>query len=518
MTVFKPNDQTEWRLLSSLTIRRLLNAVCLVAMCMTSCSLLSRTAIAFSFPASAKSRSDNNEDNRPNVIIILSDDQGWADIGYNNSKVYTPVLDQLATTGVTFGNHFVMPQCTPTRVALMTGRYPSRFGGPAMAASNQPAFPLGTPTIASMFRAKGYETFLSGKWHLGSSFKHGPSQFGFDHSYGSLTGAVGMYDHHYRKGKFQETWHRDQEIIEGFENGTHATDLVAREAVRIIKAERDKPFFLYVPFHSVHTPLDERGDFVDQPTKLDVDNPKRWTNEDKIKWFNDPQGIIQKELDPEKRLLLAAAYHLDSAVGEIVKALEDSGQRENTLILFSSDNGPQGSWGGNAYPDDLKLTNFNQPLPMRGKKVDVWEGGIHVPGFANWPGKISPKHSKELVHIIDWYPSLAKLIDYQPETPIAWDGADLSSILFGNKQNSDLFEDRELYFTWSNKINRWAYRMGDWKVVKYGVGQPVKPDDWQLFDLSSDPKEKNNVAQQNPQMLSRLHQRFLVNREKDKRK
>ncbi len=140
---------------------------------------------------------------------------------------------------------------------------------------------------------------------------------------------------------------------------------------------------MYLAFHAVHTSLDERGEFVDQPTKLDPNNPNRWVNEDKIKWFNDPAGKIQAESDPEKRLLLAAAYHLDHAIGEVVKALETSGQRGNTLILFSSDNGPQGSWGGNAYPDDLKLTDFNQPLPMRGKKCDVWEGGIHVPAFAN---------------------------------------------------------------------------------------------------------------------------------------
>ena len=422
-----------------------------------------------------------------------------------------PNLDRLAAAGVKFLNHYVMPQCTPTRVALMTGRYPSRFGGPAMSASNQPAFPKGTPTIASMLQSLGYETYLCGKWHLGSDPSHGPNHFGFDHSYGSLAGAVGMYDHRYRTGKFFETWHRDHKIIEGFENGTHATDLITDEAVRIIQAERDKPFFLYIPFHSVHTPLDERGPFTNQPTQLDPNQPKRWLNEDKIQWFNDPSGKIQSEPDPEKRLFLAAVNHMDDAVGRIVRAVEVAGQRDNTLVLFSSDNGPQVNWSGNAYPHDLKLTDFNQPHPLRGKKVDVWEGGIHVPAFAYWPEKLSPRTSKDVVHIVDWFPTLANLVGYQSETSIPWDGTSLISALTKNEE----LADRDLYWTWSPKINRWALRHGDWKIVKYGVGEPVQST-WQLFNLADDPKETSNLAERHPDLVSQMHQRFLRQRKKDK--
>ncbi len=448
---------------------------------------------------------------RPNVIVVISDDQGWADIGYNNPKVYTPHLDKLAQMGALFINHYVMPQCTPTRVAAMTGRYPGRFGPQALQASNSRAFPLGTPTLASMFKESGYETFLCGKWHLGSSPKHGPNLFGFDESYGSFAGAVGMYDHRYREGKFCETWHRDHKLITGHENGIHATDLVAKEAIRIIDKKREKPFFLYLAFHAVHTPLDERGEFVDQPTKLDPQNPERWINEDKIKWFNDPDGKIQSEPDPEKRLLLAAAYHLDHAIGEVVAALERNGQRENTLILFSSDNGPQVDWIGNAYPEDLKLTDFNQPLPMRGHKCDVWEGGIHVPAIANWPGKITPKQITDPVHIIDWFPTLAELIDYHPKKSIPWDGIDISNVIFSNEQ----LPKRDLYWIWSHRTNRWSLRYGDWKIVRYGRGEPANPDAWQLFNLKTDPKEKNNVAANHPDIAKTLHERFLVQRSKD---
>jgi arylsulfatase A-like enzyme len=240
----------------------------------------------------------------PNVIVILTDDQGWADMGYNNSKAYTPNLDKLAAEGATFENHYVMPQCTPTRVATFTGRYPGRFGRVGLQATNDPVFPKGTPTLASMFRAQGYDAFLCGKWHMGSSPEHGPNHFGFAQSYGSLAGAVGMYDHRYREGPYGITWHRNHEIIPDYENGVHATDLVAREAVRFVQHQRQRPFFMYLAFHAPHTPLDERGPHVDSPTQLDPQVPGRWINEDTIQWFNDPEGKIQSEPDPEKTVEL----------------------------------------------------------------------------------------------------------------------------------------------------------------------------------------------------------------------
>lgn len=453
---------------------------------------------------------------RPNIIVIVTDDQGWADIGYHNPKVYSPRIDALAARGVKFSQHYVMPQCTPTRVALMTGRYPSRFGPVAQQANNAPAFPLGTPTMALMLQSVGYETFLCGKWHLGSSKEHGPNQHGFDHSYGCLTGAIGMYDHRYRKGKFCDTWHRDGDLIPGAENGVHATDLLAIEAERVIEEQREQPFFLCLTFQSVHTPLDERGRFVDRPTQLDPKDPTRWLDEDEIEWFHDPKGVIQSEKDPEKRLLLAAVHHLDHAVGRVVDAVERAGKTKNTLILFSSDNGPQGSWGGNAYPDDLKLTNFNQPLPMRGKKTDVYEGGMHVPGFAVWPGKIEPREDATPVHIVDWYPTLAGLVGHEPKQPVAWDGVDIRGALLG-KGGGDVV-DRDFYWLWSSSSSRWALRYGRWKLVRYGKGEPENAEAWHLFDLESDPKEKRNVASERPLVLQAMHARFLAHRAKDKRR
>ncbi|MBT3192343.1 MAG: sulfatase-like hydrolase/transferase [Verrucomicrobia bacterium] len=450
---------------------------------------------------------------RPNVIVILSDDQGWADIGYNNPRVYTPHLDKLADSGAKLVNHYVMPQCTPTRVALMTGRYPGRFGKVGLHATNEPSFPLGTPTLAKMFQDSGYETFMSGKWHLGSTPDHGPNHFGFDQSHGSLTGAVGMYDHRYHakaESPYDPTWHRNHEIIPGYQNGRHVTDLTCEEAVRFVNKKREKPFFLYLAFHAPHTPLDERGTFVDTPTQPDPQDTTRWLNEDKIKWFNDPEGRIQAETSRDKRLLLATVYHLDSAVGDVIKALERSGQRENTIILFSSDNGPWRDNGGGGYPDNYPLKDYNQPCKLRGKKLDVWEGGIHVAGFINWPRRIKPREIKDQIHIIDWFPTLAGIVGFKPEKTIDWDGFDLSPVLLRQAP----LPERDLYWIWHPQVNRWALRHKAWKIVKYGCGEPTV-DQWQLFNMDQDPYEEHNLANRHPELVSAMHQRFLVQRGKD---
>jgi len=462
---------------------------------------------------SCVNQSKPEKNTRPNVIVLIADDLGWSDIGYNNPEnVFTPSLDKLASDAVVFTRHYVMPQCTPTRIAAFTGRYPGRFGRPGLQATNKKVFPIGTPNLAHMFKAEGYKTFICGKWHMGSDTIDGPNNHGFDESYGSLAGAVGMYDHRYRPGKYENAWHRNHQPVPGNEDGTHATDLIAREVQSIIKKE-ENPFFIFTTFHAPHTPLDERDDFVDTPTQPDPNDSTRWLNEDKIRWFNDPEGKIQQEPDPEKRLLLAVVHHLDHAIGDIINTLEEVGKLENTLILFSSDNGPQVNWGGNAYPDDLHLTDFNQDLPMKGSKLDVWEGGIHVPGFIYWKGKTEPKIVEEQVHIIDWFPTLANIIGHDEAADYHLDGVDLAPVIFKN----DTLADRDLYWIWNQRTNRWALRYNNWKIVKYGTDEPQKPEDWGLFNLKNDPEENDNIAEQYPEKLAHLHKMFLLQRSKDKK-
>ena len=482
---------------------------------------------------------------KPNIITIITDDQGWGDIGYNNPKVYTPHLDALAAESALCTRHYSMPQCTPTRIAAFTGRYPGRFGNAGLTASNEPVFPHGTLNLATFLKANAYQTYLSGKWHMGAAEEHGPHRHGFDSSYGSFAGAVGYYDHRYRARlpEYEATWHRDGKIIEGYENGRHVTDLVSEEAVRIIKkhaktsndqklSEQDpaddgaktqssgevqasSPFFLYLAYHAPHTPLDERGEFVDTTTQLDPDNPKRWLNEDKIKWFNDPEGIIQSEPDPEKRLFLAVLYHLDHGIGQVIKALDASGQRDNTLILFTSDNGPQVNWPGNAYPDDLKLTDFNQEIPFRGNKCDAYEGGVRVPGFVHWRGKIPARNIDTPVHVVDWMKTIGGFIGIEPQAPQGqpkFDGTD-NSALFLTKADPPT---RMIYQLWGKPGKRWALSLGDWKLVHYGKNEPKKSD-WQLYDLNKDAKESKNLAKKHPEQVEQLHQLFINERAKDRK-
>jgi len=456
---------------------------------------------------------------KPNVLVILTDDQGWGDIGYNNPKVYTPNLDKLAAEGVTLADHYVMPQCTPTRLALFTGRYPGRFGISGMQASNRPLIPHGTLTMASFLKANGYQTYLTGKWHLGSWPAHGPNHHGFDYSYGALAGAVGAYDHRYRLKKHANaiTWHRNHEIIPGYENGTHVTELVTADAIKVVKKKKDAPFFLYLPYFAPHTPLDERGEFVDTPTQLDPDNKDRWLNEDQIKWFNDPAGKIQSEKDPEKRLFLAVVHHVDDAIGRVVAALEESGQRKDTVIFFSSDNGPQVNWNGNAYPSDLRVTDFNQDIPFRGSKCDVWEGGMRVPGLVNWPGWIKPGKIDKTVHVIDWLPTIAGIIGAEVKVPAgqpALDGEDLSKLLLSGEAQDD--GERQIYGIHRTPPDKWSLRRGDWKIIDYGKKEPAEAD-WELYHLAADPKEKKNIAAKHPERVAELHRCFLAQRAKDKK-
>ena len=513
----------------------------------------------FTLPASALPK--------PNVITIITDDQGWADIGYNNPKVYTPNLDALAAESAVCTRHYSMPQCTPTRIAAFTGRYPGRFGNAGLSASNEPAFPHGTLNLATFLKANGYKTYLSGKWHMGVAEAHGPHHHGFDSSYGSFAGAVGYYDHRYRQRypEHEITWHRDGKIIEGYENGVHVTDLVSDEAIRIIKkhaktsndqkiseqapaddgaktrssgeTERSEidsrqaapqggdrggasmqapsPFFLYLAYHAPHTPLDERGEFVDTPTQLDPDNPKRWLNEDKISWFNDPMGIIQSEQDPEKRLYLAVLHHLDDGIGRVLKALDESGQRDNTLILFTSDNGPQINWPGNAYPDDLKLTDFNPPHPFRGNKCDTYEGGVRVPGLVHWRGKIPARKVDSPVHVVDWMKTIGGFIGIEPEAPEgqpAIDGQN-NSALYLTKADPPT---RLIYQLWGKPGQRWALILDKWKIVHYGKKEP-RQTDWELYDLNQDPKESKNLAKKHPDKVKQLHELFLTERAKDRK-
>ena len=421
----------------------------------------------------------------PNILLIVTDDQGWADIGYHNDEVRTPNIDKLCKMGVELDAHYVQPQCTPTRVALLTGQYPSRFGPQATFANNKPAFPKGTFTMAQMFNDLGYDTALMGKWHLGSSAGHGPNHFGFDYSYGSLAGAVGNYNHIYRIGSpYEITWHRNGEIIEGYENGTHTTDLIAADAIRFLEQPRDKPFFLYLPFHAVHLPIYEEDE----------------------KWHKMNAHVE----DEDRRAFLAAVSHLDNAIGQIINAVENSVALENTIVIFTSDNGGV-HWAhpGKAYPapDPAMKKGFSSNAPLRAGKITAYEGGTRVPAFITWVGKLRPHKMTARMHATDWMPTLAGLLNPQLAQTPGWDGQDVWPLLTGKQKTYD--KSRTIYTTWNSRT--WeSLHHGDMKIVR----QKGKP--WQLYDLAKDPTEKNNLAKQMPGKVDELIALYEAERAKDK--
>ena len=408
----------------------------------------------------------------PNVLFIVADDLGWADVGYHGSALRTPNIDRLAREGAELHQHYVAPVCSPTRAALLSGRYCSRFGVTSPQATQ--AFPFGTVTMASALKARGYETCITGKWHLGSLPEWGPRKFGFDRSYGALGGGTGPWDHRYKSGPYTRNWHRNDEYVE--EQG-HVTDLIAREAIRFVEMRRRAPFFLYLPFTAVHHPLDE---------------PAEWL-------------AANKHIDERRRQYAACVQHMDDAVGRVVAALEKSGARKNTLVVFTSDNGAMGQAASDleAYPGRYQSGLLGENQPLRGHKGQLYEGGIRVPAFVNWPGRIPKGRINAPVHAVDWVPTLSKLAGYEPERDLRWDGQDVWPLLTGQQARP---APRELY--WKGPGGRaYAARSGDWKLVVQEAAE--------LFHLGEDPNEQRDRAAAEPAVVARLQAFLKRQREHD---
>jgi len=402
---------------------------------------------------------------RPNIIVILADDQGWNDIGYHNPNIQTPNLDRLAAEGVRLDQHYVYATCSPTRVALLSGRYPSRFGVLA---------PLGETThmqgddahLPQLLRATGYRTHLAGKWHIGETPKHRPLGYGFDTTYGYLRGQIDPYTHRYKYGD-HVTWHRNDEFIE--EQG-HVTDLITDEAIRVIEASGEAPFFLYVAHHAPHAPLNE---------------PPRW-----IARYNDTLD------DVWRRHFAAAITHMDSEIGRLVEALQRSGKRQNTLIVYSSDNGGQRQWPAPQAEYNGRYaahTTLGNNEPLRGWKGDLYEGGIRVPALVNWPGMLGAgKIISSPIHISDWAPTLLARAGASADE-LQLDGIDVWPLL---SEAAEQPASRTLYW---RTPNRSAIRNGDWKLITdRGHESP------ELFDLAEDPYEQSDLAAQHPQRVQAL--------------
>jgi arylsulfatase A-like enzyme len=417
---------------------------------------------------------------QPNVVFIMADDLGWADVEFHGGNTPTPNLNRLLAEGVEFTQHYVAPVCSPTRAGLLAGRYWSRFG--ITTPINNRGLPFDTVTVAKALGDAGYSTALIGKWHLGSKPEWGPNHFGFEHSYGSLAGGVTPWNHKYKKGTYSTTWHRNHELIT--EKG-HVTDLLTDEAVRWIKdktATNDaKPFFLYVPYTAVHIPIREPDEWMEKvPAEI--------------------KGEVARQYS-------ACILHLDAAVGRIVDAVDKAGQGENTLVVFTSDNGATTAQNNDRkYPDDNcpsgRVPGNNKPL--RGGKTSLYEGGVRVPTIVRWPGKLKAGTKFEPpVCIVDWMPTFCALGGADVDaTSLKWDGVDLSPVLTGKSK----LEERSIYLT-GVRGTRCALQYGDWKLIQSNSKGPVE-----LFNLASDPHETTNVAKANPDKVAELQVRLKEHR------
>ena len=410
---------------------------------------------------------------QPNIVFMIADDLGWADVQFHGGSVPTPHLNALLKSGMELRQHYVAPVCSPTRAGLLTGRYWSRFG--VTTPTNELALPIKTVTVASVLQKAGYTTCITGKWHLGSETRWGPNHFGFDHSYGSLAGGVTPWSHFYKKGIHSVTWHRNEELIT--ETG-HVTDLVTNEAVQWIeKQKKDQPFFLYVPFTAVHLPIRESATWLERV----------------------PQSVAGNV----PRQYAACILHLDDSVGRIVQALENTAQRENTLIIFTSDNG-----GSTAENNDTKYPNDDCPngrlpgnnLPLREKKGDLYEGGVRVPTIASWQSKITAgSTSSTPVHIVDWMPTFCKMASVKKETKaLKWDGKDIWTVLSGEEK----LAPRSLYSAGTHFRSQ-SLRDGDWKLILF-QNKNSKQERAELYNITQDPSEKANLASKEPERLQKM--------------
>ena len=400
---------------------------------------------------------------RPNIVILLADDMGYADAGVQGCKdVPTPNIDALAKNGVRCTNGYVSgPYCSPTRAGLLTGRYQQRFGhefNPGGGKNDTFGLPTSETTIADRLKAAGYATGLVGKWHLGSAAKFHPQKRGFDEYFGFLGGA-----HPYIPGKGAPIFRGTTEV----EEKEYLTDAFGREAVAYIDRNKEKPFFLYLAFNAVHTPM--------QATDA------------RLKKF----ASIE---DKTRRTYAAMLTAMDEAIGNVLGKLRAAGLEENTLIFFFSDN------GGPTMPGTSVNGSRNDPL--RGSKRTTLEGGVHVPFVVQWKGKLpaGKEYDRPIIQLDIQPTALAAAgVEVNPEWKL--DGVNVLPHLDGSNTAAP---HETLYWRLGEQM---AIRQGEWKLVRYDPnadGKKGKATPAKLYNLVQDIGEATDLAATNPDKVKAL--------------
>lgn len=397
---------------------------------------------------------------RPNIIYVMADDLGYADLSCYGRKDYqTPNLDRLAAQGVKLMNAYATaPVCTPTRVAFFTGRYPARLTvglyEPIAEGHQDSLVGLSSqiPSLAGLLKKSGYETNLVGKWHLGYLPEFSPNKNGFDYFYGFHAGAIDYTSHG------DDFYENDKRI----KHDGYMTDLLADKTVEIISKQHAEPFFIAVMFNAPHWPWQGPGDSA-YPTGLNV---QAWTK-------GGSPAIYARMMKS-----------LDDAVGKIVKAVDDANLAKNTVIIFTSDN------GGERYSDNGIY---------KGGKMSLWEGGIREPAFVRWPGKIKENSTtNQVTTTMDWTATILSLARAKPDRKSPLDGIDIMPFLLGKKKEID----RTLYWRIFQRKQHKAMRNGKWKYMQDEKGNEY------LFDLSNDPKEENNLKEQQQEIFNKLKNKY----------
>lgn len=387
----------------------------------------------------------------PNIVLIMTDDQGWGDLSiHGNRQLRTPNMDRLAREGARFDRFFVSPVCAPTRASLLTGRWHLRTGTVSVTRGLE-TMRSEEVTLAEALRSGGYDTGCFGKWHNGAHYPEHPSGQGFDHFFGFCGGHWNNY--------FNTTLEENGREVrtEGF-----ITDVLTDAALDWMGRKREQPFFCYIPYNAPHGPFQVPDKYWDRPRT--------------------------GELDARTRAVYSMVENVDDNIGRILDRLRQSGMDRNTIILFLTDNGPNGS-------------RFNGG--MRGAKGSVHEGGVRVALHVRWPGKIpAGREIRPISAHIDLMPTLLGLAGVEPPSGVRFDGVNLAPLLLGQ---SDALEPRALFTHQSRQLQVRRYpgavRTQEHRAVNEGQG-------WMLFDMAADPGQKNDLAMQEPARTAELAQEY----------
>jgi arylsulfatase A-like enzyme len=422
---------------------------------------------------------------KPNIIFVLADDLGWTDLSCFGSKYYqTPNLDRLATQGMKFTCAYTCaPNCAPTRAALMSGEYEPRTGiytvggidrfdwqsRPLRPVDNVTQLPFDKITIADALKREGYATAMFGKWHLGQDAAHHPSKRGFDEAITSM----GVH------------FDFKTDPPTAYPKGEYLADFLTEHAVDFIKRKKDGPFFLYLPHFGVHAPL--------QAKTVDID---RFKDKPLVGGHNNPTyaGMI---------------YSVDESVGKIMATLDELGIADNTLLIFSSDNGGVGGYvreGIKAAGDTTDNT------PLRGGKGMLYEGGVRVPFIARWPGKIAPAtESDQAICSVDFYPTFLEVAGVKPTSGYVLDGVSILPTLLTGKA----IERDAIYWHFPGYLgagnDKWrtkpagAIRSGDFKLIEFFEDNHVE-----LYNLKEDLSQKHDLAKERPELAKELHDKLIA--------